>query len=248
MIIKILGNGGAISNGLNYNSFIIDDKILCETPPDIINSLFRENINITDINFIIISHFHADHFFGFPFLILNLFYLNYNSLNKKTYHVFGPEGIKNKSKEILSIGFGVEHPVLKWMEENFNFIEITEDKPFSISHYIFNFYKMNHFILTYGFIVKTEENKMIFSYIADTVWCDNITKILKKLPKHVLIDINGESNDPVKVHLSEDDIKKLACSITGTKTHYWGTHLKENKKSNDAFISYAFPGLIIDTD
>ena len=39
MKIKILGNGGAINDGLPYNSFAINGTLLCETPPDIMLSM-----------------------------------------------------------------------------------------------------------------------------------------------------------------------------------------------------------------
>ena len=42
MNIRMLGTGGAINNGLPYNSFIINEDLLIETPPDIMISLFRE--------------------------------------------------------------------------------------------------------------------------------------------------------------------------------------------------------------
>jgi hypothetical protein len=41
MRIKMLGTGGAINDGLPYNSFIVDNTLLVETPPDIMNSLYR---------------------------------------------------------------------------------------------------------------------------------------------------------------------------------------------------------------
>lgn len=74
MNIRILGNGGAISDGLPYNAFLTDGYFLTETPPDIMGSLYRENAALSGIRTIFISHFHADHYFGFPFLALRLFF------------------------------------------------------------------------------------------------------------------------------------------------------------------------------
>ncbi|HNX25734.1 MAG TPA: hypothetical protein PKG60_16930, partial [Spirochaetota bacterium] len=61
MQIKILGNGGAINDGLPYNSFLVDDFFLAETPPDIMTSLFRERTDLSKLRVIYISHFHGDH-------------------------------------------------------------------------------------------------------------------------------------------------------------------------------------------
>ena len=74
MIIKILGNGGAINDGLAYNAFAINGTLLCETPPDIMLSINKNSIDLASIDRIYISHLHGDHIFGLPFLILSAFF------------------------------------------------------------------------------------------------------------------------------------------------------------------------------
>ena len=44
--IKILGNGGCLNKGLPYNSFIINDNFIFESPPDIMLSLHKNKIDI----------------------------------------------------------------------------------------------------------------------------------------------------------------------------------------------------------
>jgi hypothetical protein len=38
MKIKMVGTGGAINDGLPYNSFIVDNTLLVEAPPDIMTA------------------------------------------------------------------------------------------------------------------------------------------------------------------------------------------------------------------
>jgi ribonuclease BN (tRNA processing enzyme) len=68
MRIQVLGNGGAINEGLPYSSFVVDGILLCETPPDIMLSLHKHAIEISSIKTVYISHLHGDHTFGLPFL------------------------------------------------------------------------------------------------------------------------------------------------------------------------------------
>jgi len=114
MEIRILGNGGAISDGLPYNSFMFDEYFLAETPPDIMTSIFREKIDVRKIQVIYISHFHGDHYFGLPFLILRLFVISLGELSDSKIKLLGPAGLKNKTKEICRLALGDNHPAHRW--------------------------------------------------------------------------------------------------------------------------------------
>ena len=124
MKIKILGNGGAINDGLTYNSFIIDDNFLIEAPPDVMSGIFRENIDFLKIRTIYISHFHADHYFGIPFLLLRCF-MEESETDVK---IIGPRGVKGRVKEICETAFGTDHPMQKWVEEHVTCEYIEETK------------------------------------------------------------------------------------------------------------------------
>ena len=239
MKIKILGNGGCINKGLNYNSFIINDELLCEVPPDIMYSLHHNNIDYIKINKIFISHFHADHYFGIPFLMLSLFILKRGDNKIK---IIGPKKVKKVIKYIVKLAFSRIHPVYDWLEHNFDFIEINEKSNIDfINDYKTGFYKMSHFIENYGFTL--EKNDIIFfTYLSDTVWNENIESILKRKPKNVLLDLNGEDDDIKKVHLSERDLIDKALNITFNETDYYGTHLKSDKTSNIKKLKYVKNG------
>ena len=247
MEIKILGNGGCINKGLHYNSFIINEKHLCELPPDIMFTLYSNKININEIETIFISHLHGDHIFGLPFFILELFY---NSIEEKIKNrkidIFGPCRIKDHSKKLLNLAYNEDHPSIKWMDENINFIEINEKSNSSfIRGYDIEFIKLNHSIDTYGFVLYDNENISHFCYIPDTLWNENIKKALENKPKAVLIDLNGQKNDKHKVHLSIDDLLEYAVPITRDKTIYYGTHLKEEFKEVNKKIKCCKSGELI---
>ena len=69
--VKFLGSGNAFCpEGRLHSLVLIDNKILVDVPPTIIPQLKRENISPSDINTLLITHWHGDHIFGFPFFIL----------------------------------------------------------------------------------------------------------------------------------------------------------------------------------
>jgi hypothetical protein len=69
--------------------------------------------------------------------------------------------------------------------------------------------------------------------------------MLSKLPRVVLIDLNGKDNDPEPIHLSMGDLRQKAIPLTGRKTKYFGTHLREEFNSTISCVSCAKPGMEI---
>jgi len=240
MKIKILGNGGAINDGLTYNSFIINDNFLVESPPDIMTSLLRGNINILKITEIYISHFHADHYFGIPFLFLRCFIEKSETVVK----IIGPKGIEDRTKEICITAFGTEHPMQKWIE-NYVIYECIEDTKEVVpdSQYLLKPIPLFHSPETFGFILESEGRKI--AYIADTYWQDTLLEYIDDV-NVVIIDLNGEKHDKAKVHISEDDLITHALPKIKSNIRLYGTHLRENKISSNEKIHYVKPGDEID--
>lgn len=235
MIIKILGTGGAINNGLPYNSFIINEDFLVETPPDIMTSLFREGVDRQKISVIYISHFHADHCFGLPFLLLRNFVDGYSTDIK----VLGPKGIGQRVMEICTLAFGAEHLMQKWIREHVTYEEIESGREIN-TQYKLKPVKMFHSPETYGFVLESEGKKT--AYIADTYWEDSLLEYIKDADT-VLIDLNGERSDKSKVHISEYDLEQHALpNLKKKDIKFYGTHLKVNKTSSNMNIQYLIPG------
>lgn len=242
MYIKILGNGGAINDGLPYNSFLIDDCILAETPPDIMFSLFREKVDLSGLRIIYISHFHGDHYFGLPFIVLRLFFDSGNKVPDFKIQVLGPRNIKIKTKEICCLALGENHPVNSWMENNLIFTELSSGSYFEIDNRLnLKIFPMDHFLETYGFSVY-KNNSIVFSYFADTLWCDELLNQIRLFPGIILTDLSGETTDPVKVHMSEEDLIESGIPFSEGRITFLGTHLKKQKKSCHEKIRYVIPG------
>jgi len=242
MQIKILGNGGAVNDGLPYNSFILDSFFLVETPPDLMLSLFREKINLSELRVIYISHFHGDHYFGLPFLILRLFFNSAGQSMNFKIRILGPAGVKNKSKEICRLALGENHPVNNWIDNNFIFVELAADSSINIdSETYLNIISMNHFVETFGFSFYRKE-KIIFSYFADTLWSDELIRVIKLFPQVIITDLNGEPSDPQKIHMSEQDLIEKGIPHSEGKIQFYGTHLKKQKESSCDQIRYVYPG------
>ncbi len=244
MNIKILGNGGAINTGLSYNAFVINNTLLCETPPDIMLSIHKNSIDLSLINTIYISHLHGDHIFGLPFLISAALILDIKENKKSSFKIIGPQGLEKLSENLVGSAFGSS--CFNWMKEFCTFCKINEtSKPDLIKGFQTSVFKLDHSVTTYGFCLARKKNSMDFAYIADTRWCESVHTVLNKKPRFVLIALNGDDKDPEPVHISIKDIKQKAIPITKDKTQYFGTHLREEFTSTLSCLTCAKPGMEI---
>jgi ribonuclease Z len=86
-----LGTGNFLANGRYWNSFVLDRSLLVEPSPTAMPHLRRCGLAAADLDVVAISHFHADHTFGWPFLLLEL--LRHH--DERPVHVVGPPGLRD---------------------------------------------------------------------------------------------------------------------------------------------------------
>src|SRR5215211_769702 len=67
--LTFLGTGNFSAPARYWNSFLIGDRVLVEPSPAVLPNLRKAGINPRAIDVVFISHFHADHTFGWPFLL-----------------------------------------------------------------------------------------------------------------------------------------------------------------------------------
>ena len=100
--VDFLGTGNAFCpSGRMHALAILDEKILIDAPPTLLVQLRRSNISTGQIEHILFTHWHGDHAFGFPFLILDRKYIILGCIlrrmpdeGKQTYCTFWPRARK----------------------------------------------------------------------------------------------------------------------------------------------------------
>ena len=69
MEIYVLGSG-AVSARSGYPGYLVDGTVLADCPPGAVKKLIRMGVSLVGITDVLLTHFHADHYFDLPFLLL----------------------------------------------------------------------------------------------------------------------------------------------------------------------------------
>lgn len=203
MNIDIIGTGDVFSERLSP-CMVINKKIIFDMPNGSIKELHRQNISVEDINIVLISHFHADHCFDIPFLLLEK---NINK-NKNYRTVFiGPTGIGKHIDELLKIAYST----IDWddIKRNINYevIEVEEEfKDIEIDNYTIKCIKMEHSPTEpcLGYIIK--EDKKSVGFTGDSKMCDNVQYLVEN---SLICFADMSSEQSSKTHMGLSDIEYL---------------------------------------
>ena len=69
MELYVLGSG-AVSARSGYPGYLIDGTVLLDCPPGTTKKLIRMGADPCGVTDVLVTHFHADHYFDLPFLLL----------------------------------------------------------------------------------------------------------------------------------------------------------------------------------
>src|SRR5690349_9768545 len=89
---RFIGTGNAFApGGLCWNGFVANRRYLFEAPPQALQSLNTLHIDANELDAVVLSHHHGDHFLGLPFLVLQWKY----SKRTRPIRIIGPAGTKD---------------------------------------------------------------------------------------------------------------------------------------------------------
>ena len=104
-MLRVLGSGNAFCPpGRLHSCMLLDEKILIDAPPTILVQLQKNHILSSQITDLLITHWHGDHVFGLPFLLLDRRFISDRNGDSKLRIHLHPNGIE-RMKEICSLAF-----------------------------------------------------------------------------------------------------------------------------------------------
>lgn len=238
--LVVLGNGGMVNHLLPHNGLVISQFFLVDCPPDVVNSFQTVGRSTLDINTVFVSHFHADHTFGFPFFLLNRWITGgYGGPQCTPVTVFGPVGTKGHLTALVELGFQQGHPAREWFYRSVDIQEVSPNENRQLGDWQIEFFRLKHIESSTGFSLVNISGQVMFSYLTDTVWGPEVEQQLARFPQFAWMDMNG---GPSGVHASYEDTLNQGLALTGDRTTFLGTHVSQPRTSGHPRIKMVSQG------
>ena len=171
-----LGTGNFLAPpGRYWNSFVIDASVLVEPSPTALPHLRRCGFAVDQIEVVVVSHFHADHCFGWPFLLQAAAEIG----GGRTIHVVGPPGIEAHLVAMNELGAVRSVTAMARARLDLRFVEVDgtwqEAGPLR-----FRAVEVVHvpYLRCFGYLF--DRGGQTVAYSGDTTLCDGLNELARE--------------------------------------------------------------------
>lgn len=197
--ITFLGTGDAFGHGGRLQPCIMVEtplhRFLMDCGATATLAMHRYGIAPNDIELILISHLHGDHFGGLPFFMLDA---QLHSKRRETLTIVGPQGTKQRLNDAMEIMF----PGSSGIERKFsmNVMELQPEIPWCHHEITVHFLEVIHPSGSPALAFRLEVGGKVIAYTGDTEWFNGLIPILKNAD--LLIAESYFYEKPIKYHLN----------------------------------------------
>lgn len=176
--VKFLGSGDAFGSGGRLQICILIEapatKFLLDCGASALISMKRFGVSTADIDKILITHLHGDHFGGIPFFILDSQLI---SKRTKPLLISGPPGIKDRIHSAMEIMF----PGSSRVKQKFGieFLELQKGARTEIDQVFVTAEEVAHASGSPSYALRIECAGKSIVYSGDTEWTDNLVHVAR---------------------------------------------------------------------
>jgi ribonuclease Z len=216
--LTFLGSGNAFAGDRYWSSFVLNGRYLFDAPPTLLPHLNKLGIQTRDIAAVFVTHFHADHFFGLPFLFLDYEHMSDRS---EDLVIVAPEGGEKVIEEVSQLGFpgltgGGKRYRRIYQEARDRQEGVAADLPYRA---VGVEQSTRGSLDCYGYSVNV--GGRVLAYTGDTIMCDGVRELARGADA-LVIDCSCW-RDPCEHHMSFNEVrrfrKEVPLSTTFVLTH-----------------------------
>jgi ribonuclease BN (tRNA processing enzyme) len=215
-----LGTASALSDGRSWNSILLDGRILLDLPPTATIELRRHGIDPAALDVVFISHLHADHAFGLPFLLLEY---TLRSAREVPVVLVGPPGLREHSERLFDLawpGLDVASIVPKRRVE---YVELEPRREVRVADLAVSAIPMKHFgLAAYGYRFTCRGTT--FAYTGDTGDCCEIDELVTGADV-AIIELTHTTPKKDPGHLDIARVARLVDALRARGTRVFTTHM-----------------------
>ena len=215
--LLFLGSGNAFASGRYWSCFLLNGRFLFDASPIVLPHMKQSDADLAELDAVFISHFHADHFFGLPFLLLEY---SEHTKRSKPLTIFGPPSIEERLRTITETSF----PHLFQIDRSYdlNFVEVSDRQEGDVAGLKWQARSVTHVDDFPCFGYRVEVAGRSLAYSGDTMMCEPLVELADGADVFVVECSCWEG--ACGPHLGPDDLRDLRRRL-GPDTTFILTHL-----------------------
>ena len=174
MRIRFLGCGDAFGSGGRLQTCILMEsggvRCLIDCGASSLIALKRAAVDPNDVDTILVTHLHGDHFGGIPFFILD----GQFSRRSRRLVVAGPPGLTDRVTQAMEVFFPGSSQTKRKFEADF--LELAEGIPTAVGPLRVTPYEVIHACGAPPYALRVELDGRTVVYSGDTEWTDRLTR------------------------------------------------------------------------
>lgn len=171
--VRFLGSGDAFGSGGRLPTCIHIEsggvQFLLDCGPSCLPAMRLSNIDPNQVEMVVLTHLHGDHFGGLPFLILDAKLISRRTVPLT---VVGPSGTEQRVYQAMEVLF----PGSSGADRRFtlHFAELEPGRPFEQHGVRVTSFLADHASGAPALAVRVECGGKVIAYTGDTQWTDNL--------------------------------------------------------------------------
>lgn len=209
--LRCVGTGDAFGSGGRLNSCfhlaVAGEQLLLDCGCSSLIGLQRCGIDPADIDTVVITHLHGDHFGGIPFLLLEGKFV---SRRQRPLTLIGPPGLRQQVEIVLAalypgaIGKGLDFPVY--------YRQLEPAGALTAGSFQVDCCQVKHGSSSHVYALRVEVAGKIICYTGDTEWTDNLLPLVDG--SDLLIAECFAYDQPMPSHLDYQTLLKNRANLT----------------------------------
>lgn len=215
--LTFIGSGNAfVADGACWNGFVVNERVLFETPPQTLMALNRLRIDPNGLDVVVLSHHHGDHFLGLPLLLQHWKHRG----RTRPVTIVGPPETEAIAREVAAH----THPSLFENGAPITWIEAVPGGPIALPGCELEPVEVLHdskLIMSLGYAARLDGRR--FAYTGDSALCDGVMDLARSA--EVLVSECSSNDEELPTHMNlRDDMPVLRAALAAD-AHLVLTHL-----------------------
>jgi ribonuclease BN (tRNA processing enzyme) len=217
--LLFVGSSNAFADVGCWSGFLLNGRFLFDAPPSALHGLKRAGADLNALDVILISHFHGDHFFGLPFLLLEYAYAGLEPARavrrSRDLTIVGPPGVEERVETLTALAY----PNLPAKNMGFRrrYIEMEPGCTAEAAGLRIEAMQMNHAVgslpICLGYRVELQRRRL--AYTGDTAWTDTLLDLGHRADV-LVTDCTYSSGFDRPEHLTLDEVALLREKLDET--------------------------------